>query len=399
MQVNVGKNGDFALISQEDSNLVLNYIWCKNKSGYANSKEKGKNITMHRLIMGFPEGKFVDHINGDKLDNRRENLRILNPSENSQNQLRHKNSKNTYVGVSICKRNSKYRSRIQVGKKTIVLGTFSDEIEAAEAYDIYVCQNNLYHKLNFPEKKHQYLEKEISLKSKNTATYSGVYKKGSKYIAKLRFGGKQITVATSASEIEAAELRDEFIVVNKLTNKLNFPGKYTNFIPSKKEKTFTQVVDNTTSRILVTSRPDSILLISSIDEEKVKHGKCYISSDGYACIYIDKKHIRLSRFILDISDPNVFIDHIDGNRLNNCRSNLRISNCKENAKNKLKKANCSSKFIGVSFDKRSNKWLSSIQRDGKKYNLGLFSSEDEAAKTRDGWIKTNYPDDHYKLNF
>ena len=82
---------------------------------------------------------------------------------------------------------------------------------------------------------------------------------------------------------------------------------------------------------------------------------------------------------------NYHIDHIDQNPLNNTRTNLRHVTISENNQNKGKRKNCSSKYIGVSYDKNNNKWSS---RFAKK-RIDMFNDEESAAKAYDAYILIN----------
>jgi hypothetical protein len=89
---------------------------------------------MHRLIMGAEPGQEIDHINGNGLDNRKENLRVATRKENQQN--RHITWGNsTYKGVYWEKQKNKWRARIFVSGKCVHLGFFLTEKEAAVAYN------------------------------------------------------------------------------------------------------------------------------------------------------------------------------------------------------------------------------------------------------------------------
>lgn len=103
---------------------------------YRNKKRLRKNITMHRLILSVPSHLFVDHINGNKLDNRRCNLRICTHSQNCRNQKKQKNkSSSRYKGVTWVKLSKKWRARIRINNKLIDLGLYLSEKNAALAYN------------------------------------------------------------------------------------------------------------------------------------------------------------------------------------------------------------------------------------------------------------------------
>lgn len=95
---------------------------------------KGKMIILHRLLMGNPKGKSIDHINGNTLDNRKENLRIVNKSENGQNRIRlSKRNTSGYRNVYWDKAKSKWMVSIYLEGKTKFIGYFDDKEKANEA--------------------------------------------------------------------------------------------------------------------------------------------------------------------------------------------------------------------------------------------------------------------------
>ena len=91
---------------------------------------------MHRQVMKYEGELFVDHINGNGLDNRKDNLRLATPEENKHNsRKRGGRGQSKYKGVTLDKKKNQWRVRIGYKGKRIFLGCFDDEIEAAKAYD------------------------------------------------------------------------------------------------------------------------------------------------------------------------------------------------------------------------------------------------------------------------
>ncbi len=91
---------------------------------------------MHRVIMQARPGKFIDHINHNGLDNRIANLRHASRTENNWNARKRKGKYSSkYKGVCWFKVKKKWQARIQVNGKGIFLGIFTNEMDAARAYD------------------------------------------------------------------------------------------------------------------------------------------------------------------------------------------------------------------------------------------------------------------------
>ncbi|MCC2485004.1 HNH endonuclease [Bacillus pacificus] len=101
-------------------------VFLSSTGGYATTRLNGKNVLIHRLIMEAKEGELIDHINRNKLDNRKENLRIVTPQQNVTNQ--------TFKGVTFNKFKEKYQARLQVNKKRKSLGYYDTQEEAIKAY-------------------------------------------------------------------------------------------------------------------------------------------------------------------------------------------------------------------------------------------------------------------------
>ena len=124
--------GRVALVDSEDYHLVAGRKWCCS-NGAPMRYDHGAPVYMHRLIMDAPDGVEVDHINGDRLDNRRCNLRLCTHRQNLRNRKRQDNGSSRYKGVH--KSAGKWRAQIGYDGKTHHLGYFTDEADAARAYN------------------------------------------------------------------------------------------------------------------------------------------------------------------------------------------------------------------------------------------------------------------------
>ncbi len=120
-----------------------------------------KKVRLHREITNAPKGRFVDHRNGDSLDNRRANLRIATRCQNMQNMRRRKNKKNTtsqFIGVYFDKSRCLWAAQLTANGKVMSLGRFASEIEAAHVRDAAARKyHGEFARLNFPEENRQLL--------------------------------------------------------------------------------------------------------------------------------------------------------------------------------------------------------------------------------------------------
>ena len=129
--------GRVTIVDDDVFDELSKHKWCFSGK-YAKravSTPKIKTVLMHRVIMNTPEGMETDHINCDKLDNRRENLRICTRAENKRNTGKLPNNTSGYKGVSWSKAKNKWEVVISVNDKLIHLGRFNNIIDAAHVYD------------------------------------------------------------------------------------------------------------------------------------------------------------------------------------------------------------------------------------------------------------------------
>jgi len=129
------KNRNGCVVDWNFQSIIHCLSWHNGKDGYVETdiqKDNGQRIKilMHRLLMGFPEE--VDHINGIKNNNQKNNLRSVTHRQNNQNNKYHREGK--LIGTCFENDRNKWKSCIQINGKNINLGRFDTEIEAHNAY-------------------------------------------------------------------------------------------------------------------------------------------------------------------------------------------------------------------------------------------------------------------------
>ena len=140
--------GRSASVDDDMAGALMEWRWHCNHNGYAartvycgvqDGKQKTRMILLHHEVLRLagveiPTGHEADHINGDRLDDRIENLRPATHSQNQHN-CKPRGGTSRYKGVSWHKKAGKWRACIKRNSKTIHLGLFTDEIDAVKAYD------------------------------------------------------------------------------------------------------------------------------------------------------------------------------------------------------------------------------------------------------------------------
>lgn len=107
-----------------------------------------------------------------------------------------------------------------------------------------------------------------------------------------------------------------------------------------------------------------IMLCDIEDWKNLKN--CYwTEQQGYAVAIKNYEWIRFHREVMNVDNPKIQVDHINGNRLDNRKTNLRLCSNQENSMNRYENSNNSSGYKGVYFDKDRNKWRGAIQYNGK----------------------------------
>lgn len=160
--------GAVALVSECDFERVGQFKWSLDQNGYAvrmiqiartGGIRQRRKVLLHRFLLDAPGGMEVDHINHDKLDNRRDNIRLVSRTLNRANAGPKTTSSHGYKGVAFHSRDTKWRASIAPNGIRRGLGTFGTPEEAARAYDIAALQAwGDFAYLNFPEHRTTYLQ-------------------------------------------------------------------------------------------------------------------------------------------------------------------------------------------------------------------------------------------------
>lgn len=127
--------GKETIVDDDDYYKLIDYK-CHYDGVYAGLTINNKKVRLHRVILGInnPDIK-VDHINRNTLDNRKENLRLVTQQQNMFNKGNKIGSKSIYKGVSLHTKNRNWIAHIRYNKKTIHIGSYNSEIDAAIAYN------------------------------------------------------------------------------------------------------------------------------------------------------------------------------------------------------------------------------------------------------------------------
>lgn len=395
--------GLVALVDDEDYGQTMERKWCAVPAGkrtfYAQCAKRldMPSVSLHGFLTGW---KPVDHINGDGLDNRRHNLRPATTQENSRNRAGW--GRSGYKGVVAWR--SKWRSTICVGGKLRYLGLFDSPEDAALVYD--EAARDLFGEfawLNFPDdllvpgqgrwKSIEAQPADVHVRRTpctNTSGYRGVTKGGRKnpWRAGIGYGGKRydlggfptIEHAALAYDKAACELFGE-------SAQLNFPD--TTLAPAP-------LLSVSVARPWIPLSRDLAALVDDDDYEQVMQHKWSASPSNRTSYAITgtgapdgrKTTMSMHKFLTGWA----LVDHINGDGLDNRRSNLRPATTLENNRNRRKASNCTSGYKGVTMNARSQRspWKARIGINGKRRDIGVFATAEEAARAYDKAAKEHY---------
>jgi len=191
-------------VDQADAEWARQLNWCCSGSGgrYAMRYEGSKSQYLHRLITKANKKSIVDHINRDTLDNRKSNLRIATKKQNRWNCTVRVGCTSSYTGV-VRRSSGHWNARIKNGTNYTDLGTYTDEREAAAAYNLAAKQRCDITLLNdvLPIEP---VPAKLKAKPKTDSGLWGVYKNNNRWEARIRVAGITLYLGLFKNKTDAA---------------------------------------------------------------------------------------------------------------------------------------------------------------------------------------------------
>ena len=224
--------GKVAIVDKEDYKRLAKYSWSYDSNGYAYRRKtiepyKSVLVSMHREILEYiPKGKVVDHKNRNKLDNRKENLRITTQSYNAANSPPRKGT-SKFKGVHWGNRYNKWIAKIEKEGKFYRLGHYDCEINAAIAYNKKALE--LFGEFAYLNNVNRTeIDWKLEKRAKESSDYVGVskHKATGKFRSYLTHNKKQIHLGFFDDEEQAAKMRDLWYYdLNRDDRTLNIRGE------------------------------------------------------------------------------------------------------------------------------------------------------------------------------
>jgi hypothetical protein len=357
-----------ALCDELDHGYLMQFKWSLNK-GYPQATSDAKTISMHQVVYGPLQhaNNVIDHIDGVRTNCTRQNLREVSKSTNAQNRSVHKNH---FVGVQPRPTKKRMTWTSMLGREH--LGSCTSEDSAAYAYNVRAWE------LFGPHASVNDVQKPDNFESSRIVRQRKI-----KNVRPLDNGKFSVTVHGQFVGSFATETEAAVAAIAKETEMVTLKDAARQRQQSVARSV--PITRNNSGQAVIRTRKGEEILVDAERWHELNQFSWHISPDGYAAARntTSDKAMLMHRHVMDdlLKDSREVIDHVDGNRVNNQRINLRVADFKLNAHNVKKRANTTSQYIGVS--KSNTKWLAHMKHDGKYTWLGRYDSEVVAAFARD----------------
>jgi hypothetical protein len=210
-----------AIVDEQDFDKIKDYKWSsifcgKAKAPYAVSSHFGKIVYMHRIVVDAKSDQFVDHIDGNGLNNSRENLRFATTSQNNMNQSKRSDNTSGHKGISWCPDREKYQVYINIDRKRKSLGRYKTLEEAIYVRDQAVkahygefARENSSLPQNAEIKPQRVVPRTLRrIGSNNSSGKTGVTKHKGSWLATITIDGKPKRIGLFAELDEAVAARE-----------------------------------------------------------------------------------------------------------------------------------------------------------------------------------------------
>jgi hypothetical protein len=360
----------YAYVDEDDYDKCSKIKWHLTPGGYS---KNGSNVLMHRYILhAEKKDPIIDHIDGNRLNNRKCNIIFSTPSRNAQNKPKVPNTTSKYIGVHIA--HGKWKTALTCNN-ICYTKLFDEETHAAYYYDIlavkYHGENSKTNKIPRPEGFVMPEERVEKILPK------GISLRGKKYRVRITYNTQEVYLGSFKT------LEDAIEIYNKKDKEIK---------EEEKLKRMSKEIQRNSSGSAIINISYKDITKECIIDDDVYHDiikySWNMSPDGYAKGYVEGIRCSMHRYIMrellekndddDGEEDDNIIDHIDNNRLNNCKNNLRIASHSLNSHNK-KSIN---EYKGVIL-KENGTYGAEITKDGKRFYNGSYDTKIDAARAYD----------------
>lgn len=404
MKIRKGSSFDYVVIDRDNETDFRKHTWHIDKHGYCVGSWKigmalsvfgdgemravYKKFYMHHLVHGDQkeEAELIGHIDGNRLNNTRENVKPMTYSEMHMRKKRLEKYKSKYIGVNW--NNENHNWVCVVNKKHE--GVFKDELHAAWRFN--ECVDRDYPndavwqaRKNSIDKPDGYqtptlgklggLPRGLMYNQSHKTYYVQVAKRRSTEMKSLDDALKVLTEYREDEEKQKARKQEEFlkqpITRNLVGAAVLRTSKWTGDMTPEEKSREEVIVDDDQWHKLVMA------------------GKCHVvlqKGGNYAGVIRGK---LIHRYILGLSDSTQWVDHSNRNRLDNRRANLLVASRnapRHNSNKNLKTPKSTSQYRGVSWKSKDKKWMAQMSCQGQSTHM-KFDKEIDAALQYDAWAQ------------